>query len=519
MQAKELLDMIGEAEDSLILDAKAQPKRMSFANRMKWFGTIAAGLVLIIGIGSLLLAGTGVLAPKGGSNAGGSGHENGSVFMSYAGPVFPLTLREENTAVSAQRTITLDFEGYNTSYHNIIVSDAYELTNRETKEQTVRILYPFASSLYELKETCPVLTLNGEQLSAELHAGSYSGGFQGAWEGGTGATENPGSLNLLNITSWEEYQTLLCDGTYLERALGNAVDLSNVPVTVYSFTDAWGPKRDGDAGIPNPSIRVMFDIDYENTEVLSYGFNGHLVDKEKGIMGKEFSIPQEGELKYGTPNYLLVIGEDIQNINCQGYVTGGWDTRKKIESGVTVTRSESDLETVLQLVASYQYKNQTAIGTYEEAESEVGFELYYSLLKEHLMAYGLLSDSPAERYSSGSLEELDVWSADRVFWMEAEITIPAGQNVVLDVVICKAPSFDYYCVASENKGVNGYDMVTKLGSNLAFTEQKARLEDHGQIEIVRQNFGFEPEHGVNEVELDLEQEHYYLEVKKVKQNE
>jgi len=91
--------------------------------------------------------------------------------------------------------------------------------------------------------------------------------------------------------------------------------------------------------------------------------------------------------------------------------------------------------------------------------------------------------------------------------------------VVLDVAICKAPSFDYYCVASENKGVNGYDMVTKLGSNLAFTEQKARLEDHGQIEIVRQNFGFEPEHGVNEVELDLEQEHYYLEVKKKEQME
>ena len=49
---------------------------------------------------------------------------------------------------------------------------------------------------------------------------------------------------------------------------------------------------------------------------------------------------------------------------------------------------------------------------------------------------------------------------------------------------------------------NGYDMVTGLGSNLIFTRQTASLEDRGQIEIVRQNFGFDIENGVNEVELD-----------------
>ena len=60
---------------------------------------------------------------------------------------------------------------------------------------------------------------------------------------------------------------------------------------------------------------------------------------------------------------------------------------------------------------------------------------------------------------------------------------------------------------------NGYDMVTGLGSNLIFTGQTASLEDRGQIEIVRQNFGFDIENGVNEVELDMEEPHYYLEVK------
>ena len=512
------VDIIGEAEDELILDAKAQPKKVRFAERIKWFGAIAAVLVLFIGIGSLLLARTGILAPKGNSNAGGSGHEEGSVFMSYAGPVFPLTLKEENSAISAQRTVTMDFKEYNIS-NDMLVSDTYMLINEATQEQKVRVLYPFVSSLNYLKENCPVLTLNGEPLQTELHAGSYSGQFQGAWEGGADAKENPGSLNLLDIASWEDYQALLSDGTYLERALGEAVDLSHIPVKVYTFTDAWGPEEDSDKGIPNPSIRVMFDMDYENTKVLSFGFSGHLYNKEKGIMGKEFSIRQEGERKYGIPHYLIVVGEDIENINCQGYVTGGWDTKKKIESGVTVARSESDLESILRKAAEYLYQEQMDFGNYEEAAPEYGFELYFGLLKEHLMAYGLLSEHPAERYSSGSLGELDVINVDRVFWLEAEVTIPAGQSVLLDATFKKEPSFDYYCAASENRGVNGYDMVTKLGSNIKFTKQSARLNDCGLIEIVRQNFGFVPEQGIKEVELDMEQAHYYLEVKKAKQKE
>lgn len=515
MQANELLDMIGEVEEELILDARTKPKRKQSVNRMKWFGAIAACLLLVIGAGGLIRTGLNELFSNG-SGAGGSGHEDGSVFMSYAGPVFPLALREENAAISAQRTITMDFEEYAGAYGKIPVSDAYVLTNEENEDRTVHILYPFASMLMDLEESRPVLTLNGEELPTELYAGSYSGRFQGAWENGT--EENPGSLNLLDISSWEDYQTLLSDGSYLARALGEPVDLSDIPVTLYTFTDAWGMEENRDKGIPNPTMRVMFEMDYEKTTILSYGFNGNLFDEDKGMMGKEFSIPQPGERYYGNTYYIIVIGEDIKNITCQGYATGGWDTKKKIEAGVNVTRSESDLETVLCLVANDSYQEEIAMYSNPE-KPEYSFELYYGLLKEHLVAYGPLSENPASRYSSGGLEFLDVVTVDRVFWLEAEITVPAESSVLLEAICYKEPSFDYHCAATDNKGVNGYDMVTKLGSNLTFTKQSARLEDHGKIEIVRQNFGFDLERGVNEVELDLEQPHYYLEVKEVIQGE
>ena len=544
MKSDELLDAIGEAKDEYVQDVRnAKVKKMP--GWAKWTSAIAACLVLTIGV-SLFFGGMG-----GNAGAGGSGHEDGSTFMSYAGPVFPLTLREENAAISAERTVTMDFEPwvpvwisneeeaasrtnlteeekqdvidtYNEWYPEggryqssgkILVSDTYTLTNSSSEDQTISFLYPFASSLNGLSENRPTITINEEAINTELHAGSYAGTFQGAWENWAETHENPGSLNLQYIESWEGYETLLSDGSYLERALGDYPDLSHIPVIVYKFTDAWGPAEDDDAGIPNPSMRIMFELDYEKTNVLSYGFHSGSNDRENGIMGRGFSIREEGERWYGNPYYLIVIGDDVQNMTSQGYVTGGWDTKNEVESGVTITRTESDLESALREAASFYYGELTDVQNYVEADPEYGFEMYYGLLKEHLVAYGVLSEKEIDRYASGWIEELDIVGVDRVFWLEAEITIPAGESVTLTAAFEKEPSFDFSCADTANKGISGYDMVTALGSNLIFTQQTACLEDRGQIEIVRQNFGFDLENGIKEVKLDLTVPHYYLEVK------
>ena len=62
-------------------------------------------------------------------------------------------------------------------------------------------------------------------------------------------------------------------------------------------------------------------------------------------------------------------------------------------------------------------------------------------------------------------------------------------------------------------GLQGYDFVTRLGSDLTFTEQRAALENTDGIQIQRQNFGFDLEKGVTEVTLDWKMEHYYLEIR------
>ena len=82
-------------------DAKAKQKQkvVRFPNWVKWSSAIAACLVLVIGCFTILPH----YMPDDGTPAqsAGGGHEEGMVFMSYAGPVFPLTLMESNTNLEA----------------------------------------------------------------------------------------------------------------------------------------------------------------------------------------------------------------------------------------------------------------------------------------------------------------------------------------------------------------------------------------------------------------------------------
>lgn len=504
----------------------------------KWAALAACLCVVVLGVGVF----TGYIPFLGGrAGQGGSGSDGASVFMSYAGPVFPLTLGEENAAIEAERNVTLDFEPwapvwisnrekadsrtwlteaerqevldfYNEHYPeggqyksstDILVTDAYMLTNTSAEGQTLTVRYPFVSGLDNLEENRPTLTADGTELEATLRVGSYAGGFEGVW----GANDPEGTANLAYPHSWTDYQTLLSDGSYLENTLGPGPDVTDVPVVVYKLTDPYGPEQDEEAGITNPTLRVTFNLDYDKTNILTYGFHGASYDREAGVMIQDFSIPQPGEPNYGTKEfYLLVLGEDVENMTIQGYANGSLEAdAPRLEGcGATVERYESDLDTMLRQLLPL---------IWEEAGQEgADFEMYYRAFLEQLLSYGVLSDEPVERYDTGWLENIEGGMV-RVCWLESEVTVPAGGTVSITAAMTKEGSYDFHCAETANQGVYGYDLVTRLGSNLACSVQTATLEDRGQIEIVRQNFGFDLERGITTVPLDPAEEHYYLEVR------
>lgn len=492
-----------------------------------WMGVCAALAVVLLGVG--VLNGTIPLLRIGGSSgSGGGGHDEASTFMSYAGPIFPLTLEEKNDGITAERNTTLDFApwepvwveseyreegGYWSRSTDILVTDSYTLANSTGEDQEVTVLYPFVAGLYEIEALRPVHTLDGGELQTQLHIGTYSGSFEGTWNGTIGGDPD-GSVNLNYPESWADYKALLEDGSYLKNALGPGPDVTGVPVTVYKLTDPYSPPKDEEAGITNPSLRATFQLDYSKTKILTYGFHGASFDPEGGTMLQDFSIPQPGDRDYGTQTYYLIaVGEDIGDLTLQGFATGRLDEDAVPLDGcgATVERYETNLDAVLREILPQHLDLREMEG---HTPTGLTFEQVYRAFLEQLLSYGVLADHTAERYDTGWLENIEE-GLDRVCWLEAQVTIPAGESVTVEASFTKEASFDYACAHTKNRGVYGYDLVTQLGSNLTCTEQTATLEDRGLIEIVRQNFGFDLENGINTVTLDPAQEHYYLEVRRI----
>ena len=89
------------------------------------------------------------------------------------------------------------------------------------------------------------------------------------------------------------------------------------------------------------------------------------------------------------------------------------------------------------------------------------------------------------------------------------VTIPAGETVEVEAKYHQEASTDFHGAKQDR---DGYDLATRLGSSLDFTEQSAAIKGWEFIEILRQNFGFRPNKGITEVTLDPDVERYYLEV-------
>ena len=127
----------------------------------------------------------------------------------------------------------------------------------------------------------------------------------------------------------------------------------------------------------------------------------------------------------------------------------------------------------------------------------------------------LSADGGADRYSDGRLDEilLETLYHDRVFYLAFAVDLSPGESLTASVSFRKAPSFDFDCSASENSGLQGYDLATSLGSSLHFVSQQAVLAGADTVSLIRQNFGCEPESGILAVPLDLSQAHYHLQIR------
>mgnify|MGYP000969149598 CR=1 FL=1 len=504
MKEKKIFNAITDVRDEYIEEARTTRLQRQAATWKKWTAIVAC-LAMVIGIGGTLLLKNAI--PFGGNTGtGGAGHDEGNVFMSYAGPIFPLTLDEKDHSMSATRDISYDFSLPNEDSlrtWGANVKDNYTLYNHSSEEKTIKAIYPFTGSFDKLKKLTPIITANGQELSPKLYAGGYSGKSTDVHD-----LDHPdGSSSTVRLDSWEGYKTLLEDGTYQSRAFAPYPLLSQ-QVTVYTFTDFEAP-----AEYHAATQAISFTIDPDKTTILPYGFEGGEFGDD-GFRRYSYFVPNENSNR-NQLKLLLVIGDDIVDYALQGYKNGACEKGNELDGvSTTVIRKEEILSQVMMEIID-NFFEQSGDGD----SIAVSKEMFLGAVAEFIYEYGLLSESVKDRYQYSILEDilLETKSLQRVFYLELEMTVPPHENLLISAHMHKEPSFDFACSGSDKVGIQGYDMVTRLGSTLQFDGLTAELTSTDNIEILDQNYGFDLSQGITKVELDPMVEHYYLEIRSIEE--
>lgn len=419
--------------------------------------------------------------------------DGGSIFMSYEGPIFPLTSREAMPSIEAVREIEFDFDTALTAYNpaaQCMIRDRYTLINTSSEDQTILVIYPYVSSFYE--NIMPIFKVNDH--TAETM--SYSG-----------MINSPANLN--EISSWQGYAELLADSAYMEAAFTDYPTLDD-SVIVYVLNEI----SDGGSDAPAPTMNIEFTMDYDQTMVFTYGFNGGVYDSEHSRGERSFFIPSKEDYDYNENRFLIVMGDDLDNFTLQGYQNGGCKAGEEIdEAKAHVDRIETTLGEILKTIANDYYEEAIKDTDAEALKSHLSADRFYGELCRLFNQYNRGEPDMVNHYQSGMLEDMliDVMHYKRIFYETFELVIPSYSSVDVSAEFIKYGDFDYHSTGTKNEGVKGYDFVTQLGSILSFQKQSV-LVNHGQnVEIVRENLDIDANQ--NHAELDLNVEHYYLEVR------
>ncbi|MFI3250025.1 MAG: hypothetical protein R3Y07_03590 [Eubacteriales bacterium] len=474
----------------------------------KQYTAMAASLGLVVGIGTYLWQNGGFQGASSGNGSGGSGNEIQS-FMSYAGPVFPLTMEGENENISAIREINYDFSPYlpseetqiwedgsenvvSRSKKEAIITDTYLVENQGNQEETVTFRYPITATLKNEKNQLPTIQVDGKEVESHLRLGDSESYYE---------EDFPSSFYA---NSLEDYVAFLENGHIFSDTTGVSLD---IPVTVHKFTDHQADFEEG----TNPTLAVSATINTEKTVIFTHGFHGGSWNEDTGEQMNSYSIPEPDESGFEETRYYIVLGEEV-DITAQGYQTGGYDPKDKIDSPTaTIMREETTLSEVLQEIFAEMMRKDSYYTIPEEIFSLISQEQFLQLIANVLENYQMLQPEEGNYFQPGMLEELFtvVMSVNRLFYAEFEVSIPSGGSVEIVAQANKGASYNHYYKGSDIT-TNGFDLVPQLGSTLTFTEQSASIQTHDIVEIVGQNFGFDVKNGITSVELDLEAPYYYL---------
>lgn len=414
------------------------------------------------------------------------------------GPLMPMTFTSENGNVSADRDITYDFTDSPANGIATIV-DEYVITNTSGEAQTLTYLYPYTGYRYDILANKPVVTVDGVTTAPVINNGIYYGN------------------NIYDyMMPYNQFATTDDYHTLLEEDVAGTVpkadeSVMNDTVTVYEYGYPYVAEHEYPATLFGVEKEYMNSVYTVNMSLLyedeQYAYYGYLYESEE-------NYKETGQFDHKA---MLIFKDDVPvNITayCGELTEENWDYVPVEEISIETNIYECTFkELALELV-------DTALNGTVYADDEA----YKALFLDKLMI--MISDSVAFRNSGADEEseyyiltygDLDLLVNEATnpfgfYLLEDTVTVPAGGSITIRFEYDKTGKYweepeDMY------RGIFGYDNCPNLGTNITFTSQSAAIADNGDIEIVEQNYGFDLENDIRNVELELDAERYYMYVK------
>ena len=406
-------------------------------------------------------------------------------FQSYRGPVLPMTSLNGADGVDVDRNVDFDFAPYQdgNDYSTLGkgaagITDTYILTNTTGETKTLELVYGFQGQFIDHPEEFPSITVDGVMIQPELYPSVDMEEL--VW----------------NAHNFDRYSQVLEENDFLSTALQQSEEL-DIPVTAYHFTDL---AYEGAEVAGFPMLTLRFSLD-ENTTVWTMivdEFGAEQNGKQRMMfridraeawvftVGGTFIDPEFG----GNKDYNVTDSSAIDNISY------------KLET------YEITLNDVIQHFAqSYDFWAIEGQNTYPNAGG----------LTPELLVDGTIKriHSMGQQNSSEKIMLIEslfhkVVTEPRMMYLVFPVVLESGQSVTVEATYIQEPSLD---ISGPKHYREGYELATKLGSDLHFANLSSSLSNTALIELGKQNFGFDLEKGITEVILDLQVDRYYLEVK------
>lgn len=419
----------------------------------------------------------------------------------YPGALMPMTLKEDNSHISANRQINYDFSKMNKASRGFVtITDQYVLKNQSEKDQEVTISYPYIGSMEDLVQHYPQLTINGEKTTGTISSKAYMG------------KDSQGNLQLFSpAISTDEYSSMMKElqkvGTIDEKRLDEKV-------TVYEFTDGDKGKVSSDGAAYVARMKVK-DVN----KVYTVNMGGYYYDKEYLYVG--FFIEDAKKSKIAPK--LIFIGDEPVEYEELGYTR--MDFFKEYETKeVTAKRKEyestigTELKTLIELQASESIpKNCT-----NREELKALYEVRCKQVMSDILRWNLdgkeTKEDDVAAYYSNNLSDVTylIMNSYGTYEFTKTITIPAGETLQVQWKYEKQGNHNTSEPKDKFLDQYGYDNCLNLGTNLTFTKQQASVTEADNIRIVDQNYGFDLDNHVHSVDLELDAERYYMVVKVLK---